>query len=497
MLAKRILLSFSFFVLLILTPFFSARAEAAPAEEITGKCTLLLNGEAPSEELRDARTDTHQALEPGSELILESSKTIGGLYVKFSVSAPWTLRTAEGEERSCGENGFLHEFIGELNTKSLSLLFPEGCDLAQLKVYSPGEPPESVQRWEPCWERADVLFLPTHSDDEQLYFAGLIPWCLSRGARVQVVYLISHRDAEVRIHEALDGLWASGLRNYPVLGEFADLGNLSYEQTLGIYINRLQNWETFEGRLVGLYRRFQPQVVVTHAQFGESGHGAHILNYMTSVAAAKLSNDASRYTESAEKYGTWEVPKLYVHSCRTNPVVLNFDQPLSLYGGRTAFQTAQDAFEFYPSQHGWGYWDWLNSKPQASRLLPRPDQYGLYISHVGDDEHTDTLFDHVVLYDEQDAVLRAEEEARLAVEHELEAAAELRREREEAKLREAAEREAQQAADEAAERERQDKLAQMRIIIIRVSAIVMLLGAGAVALLMYNRKKSIDQEEDD
>ena len=43
------------------------------------------------------------------------------------------------------------------------------------------------------------------------------------GYNVQVVYVCDHHNFEAyRIHEMLDGLWAVGIRTYPVIGNFPD-----------------------------------------------------------------------------------------------------------------------------------------------------------------------------------------------------------------------------------------------------------------------------------
>ena len=76
-------------------------------------------------------------------------------------------------------------------------------------------------------DRAELLLFPTHSDDEFVFFGGLIPlYAAERGLRVQGVYMTSNYGSyswHHRCHEKLDGLWHAGIRNYPVSNPVKDL----------------------------------------------------------------------------------------------------------------------------------------------------------------------------------------------------------------------------------------------------------------------------------
>ena len=343
-----------------------------------------------------------------------------------------------------------------------------------------------MQVWEESWDKADVLFLPTHSDDDQLFFAGLIPWCISQGARIQVAYFVHHYDHADRMNEKLDGLWRCGLRNYPIFGPFRDMGNTGYNDT--IYAYNLSNvyWYNFEGWQVELFRRFQPQVVVTHARNGEYGHGAHILNCLTALAGWQLSGDETAYPETAERYGVWTPQKLYVHNHPERAVRLDFDSPLDMYGGATAFQLSQEAFRCHVSQVPF-YGSWLFGSSTAAGLAGYPScDYGLYYSTVGDDSRSDTLFDNIELYDAA-AIRAAEEEAaRLAAEEEAKRleAERAAAEAEAARLSEEARLAAEEAARLAAEIEKEKR--QLAFAIAAVSLIACAALAAAIAL---RRKK--------
>ncbi|MBQ4362452.1 MAG: hypothetical protein II782_00425, partial [Oscillospiraceae bacterium] len=70
--------------------------------------------------------------------------------------------------------------------------------------------------------------------------------------------------------------------------------------------------------------------------------------------------------------------KFYIHLYEENPVVLNFDTPLTFFNGKTAFEIAQEAYAFHKSQRS--YWlDVLKSNRFDCR------KYGLYFTTVGED----------------------------------------------------------------------------------------------------------------
>jgi len=473
-------------VLLLLCPLsIGVQAAENEARLISHDCDLLWNDQPLQLELYDDYGYSRLRLIPG-QLHIRAAEEIGAVYLEFAEPPErWTL-LVNGEERPCGQYGYLHEYVGDIGSTEVTLRFDTPIHLCDIFVFSAGEKQDWVQDWEPVWDKADVLFLPTHSDDDQLFFAGLIPWCISQGARVQTAYFVKHYDHADRMNELLDGLWCCGLRNYPVLGPFRDMGNIGYNDTIRAYNGSGVYWNDFEGWQVELFRRFQPQVVVTHARDGEYGHGAHILNCLTALAGWQLSGDGTAYPYTAALYGVWTPQKLYVHNHPEKSVRLDFDSPLEMFGGSTAFQLAKEAFRRHPSQVPF-YGSWLFDSPTAAALAGYPScDYGLYYSTVGDDRNTDTLFDNIELYD---AAKRAAEEeaARLAAEAEAERRAEAERLAAEEAARQAeAERRAaeEEAARLAAEIEKEKR--QLALAIAAVSVI----ACGALAAAFALRRKT-------
>ena len=80
-----------------------------------------------------------------------------------------------------------------------------------LFVLSEGDLPDWVQVWQPTEEKADILFLSTHPDDELIFFGGAIPtYAVEQQRKVVVAYFT--RSNTTRSSELLNGLWHMGVR---------------------------------------------------------------------------------------------------------------------------------------------------------------------------------------------------------------------------------------------------------------------------------------------
>ncbi len=301
-------------------------AAGAVAPELTEEAGVRLSEGLDAKAVLDGLAYTYISLAGGSSVTVSQPEGVGGLYLIWNrIPGAWSYR-ADGAEFRAGENGFLHEYVRlDRPAREVVITIPEGgAELSDLYCFGEGRPPDWVQIWKPPCEKADLLLLPTHADDEQLFFAGVLPrYAGEKGAAVQVAYMTNHWDTVRRPHEQLDGLWTAGVRNYPVIGPFPDepasLGSKSeaaeavLQRALSVY-----DEEAVTEFQVELIRRFRPQVIVGHDFAGEYGHGAHMLNAYTLSRALELSGDASNYPESAEKYGVWVVPKTYMHLYEKN-----------------------------------------------------------------------------------------------------------------------------------------------------------------------------------
>ncbi len=347
-------------------------------------------------------------------LRITSKTPFQGLYIRFHLECqPYTLTdNLTGESISAGEYGMLHEYVTlPQATTDVTIQFTDKELLTEITAYTPGQPPAHVQIWAPPHDDgADILLLSAHGDDEHLFFAGLLPlYAAERNLRVQVAYLTPHREPHTaRAHEMLNGLWNVGVRNYPELGRFMDFLMEDLESTYAYYKRHGVSKEELVGYVVELLRRFKPQVVVAHDFNGEYGHGMHMLYVDLLVQALPLANDPEAYPELAEKYGLWDVPKVYVHLYEENPIVIDYDVPLESFDGMTAFQVSQNyGFPSHKSQQmhpifvNWiyGYQKEITKATQIEEY--NPAHFGLYRSLVGEDILKNDFMENLIGYDEQ------------------------------------------------------------------------------------------------
>lgn len=167
-----------------------------------------------------------QAVPGGASLTLRAEEGISGLYFIFDLPYESVTLTENDRTITVDTGGILHFYLdvekalGQL-PKRLLLTFSSGeAQVNELRIFSPGELPDWVEQWSKIPQgEADLLLLSTHGDDEQLFFAGLLPWYdVQQGKRVQVVYFTDHRNiTSIRVHEMLRGLWSVGVQDYRCL----------------------------------------------------------------------------------------------------------------------------------------------------------------------------------------------------------------------------------------------------------------------------------------
>ena len=239
--------------------------------------------------------------------------------------------------------------------------------------------------------------LPTHSDDDHLYFGGTMPYYGAElGMRVQVAYITNHWGEPVRTHELLNGLWTVGITAYPVISDFKDKYTDSLETARDIYDS-----DEMRGYIVELIRRFKPYVLLAHDLQGEYGHGAHMLSALLVTEAVQISMDDTHYPDSAQKYGTWDVPKTYLHNYEENQICMEWDKPLDRFGGKTGFEMAKEGFACHESQLKYDLAVIKNGR-SSCRF------FGLYRSIVGTDVKGDDFFENIAFEEEPELPLETE-----------------------------------------------------------------------------------------
>jgi len=373
-------------MMLFAFPQMTVRAEGE-AEELTKTVKgTITGGGASVNTLLDGKYSTYVDFYTDGEITFTSETPISAVYIVWQrLPAEWRVEAA-GTTYIRGENGFLHETV-KLEESATEIKLAWEADFAQIcDVYLFGEGilPNWVQQWEVPQGRADLLLLPTHADDEHLYFGGTMPYYASRGdVIIQVAYMVNHKGEPYRLHEQLNGLWTAGVKRYPIIPEYPDVycGDLAYaEKTYGR--------EEINAYQTELIRRFQPMVIVGHDLKGEYGHGAHILNATSLTEVIERTADPHYFPESYQEYGGWQANKLYLHLYEENAIVMEWgEMVLNSFGGKTALEMAVEAFDCHPSQHTWYK---VEAKgPYDCR------KFGLYFSNIGMDTKGGDFFENL------------------------------------------------------------------------------------------------------
>ena len=403
------------------------------AENITDLSQILVNEETINKKVIDGKESTYTIIQENTPITIKSEEDIYGLYIVYEYRSKTGKLSNYEENINIGQNNFLHEYINvnELlgPSEQLMLKYDEDVKIADIYVLGEGELPDFVEVWESPCEVADLLLFTTHSDDEQLFFLGLLPTYISRGAYVQVVYFANHDDSPSRLHEQLHGLYTVGVRNYPVMGLIPD----AYSTTLQGAINNMKSAGLTEDDAlkfqVEMIRRFKPQVVVGHDEKGEYSHGQHILNTHILKQAIYKIDDSSFDENSYNKYGNWQISKLYLHLYAENEIVMNYDIPLEYFNGKTAYEVSKEGYSKHLSQQWTWFTDWIKGKnnnyTKATDIKTySPLKYGLFYSSVGEDKEKNDMFENLTYYkiqkeEERLHLLEQEQEKTEIIENEI------------------------------------------------------------------------------
>jgi len=385
---------------------FSAFAVTVEASDITSQASFSLH----DPRITDGDESTYAEICEFESIIITSNVQMAGIYIRFDRADTWYL-ICNKEERRCGNNGFLHEYIDlsemfDCEPNEVKLAFPKGAVIAEITLLSSGKTPDYVQRWESPDMPADLLLVSTHSDDEHLFFAGVLPYYAGElKYEVQVAYFTNHNATPARNHELLNGLWTAGVTRYPVIYDLPDAWDgASYGLDYGYSCARSYGFtkDMLVQRQVETIRRFKPQVVLAHDVNGEYGHPQHAINTDTLRAALEISQNHEIYPDIANKYGVWEVPKTYIHLWPENCIIMDWDNPLISFGGKSAYEVSKLSFACHRSQNWTWFSSWLCGEngeyTKASQIKDySPCQWGLYKSTVGDDITGGDFFENLTV----------------------------------------------------------------------------------------------------
>ena len=274
-------------------------------KDITSDVTIKLNEDNINNKIIDNNEKTYLNIKKDETINISSKEEIDALYIVYEIESKTGIINGNNKGIKIGQNNFLHEYIKINDEKNLKIKYDEDVKIADIYVLSKGILPEYVEVWNPPCEEADLMLLSTHSDDEQLFFLGLLPTYVAKGANIEVVYFTNHFNDPKRLHEQLHGLYEVGIRNYPIIGIIPD----AWSETLDGAIKNLEKSNLSEEDAlafqVEMIRRFKPLVIVGHDELGEYSHGQHILNTYILKQAIIKANDQNYDEDSYQKYGVW------------------------------------------------------------------------------------------------------------------------------------------------------------------------------------------------
>ena len=366
---------------------------AQEARELTADCIITSPGRKTGSVHDGEYTSQWRSSEqryPYLEFRTPEGETAQYLYICFAeMPKAWVVETeTDGEWHTLteGRRDYVHVLL-ELGGQTHFRIADTSGGKCRLKinevfVFGEGELPDWVQRWEPTPEKADLLLLVAHPDDELIYFGGTIPtYAVERGMNVVVAYMTYSNTT--RRSELLNGLWHMGVRQYPVIGPFHDV----YMRTLD---DAYAQWKKGASRnyVTELIRKYKPDVMLTHDIGGEYGHGAHRLCASVAQYCVERSGDETFSPESAEKWGTWNVKKLYLHLGREKTITMDWRVPLSSMGGKTGLELAQEAFAFHVTQNTTSFVVTDEGKTGNA-------EFSLVYSLVGEDRVGGDFFEHI------------------------------------------------------------------------------------------------------
>ena len=391
-------------LLFLMLGLFVAGAGGETAREITGRSSIKVAADGTRKKMLDRNKLTTMQMkarvDPFIEITMEE-EPCAAVYVEFGEGIlPFSVEVA-GEagwtEIARQDAPYAQSYLAFDPCMEFRLVFHTGgrnkaLHIRELYLFSEGEADEDlVHIWQPPLEKADMLVLAAHPDDEVLWLGGLLPYYAGeRQMRVQVVFMTY--DYSARRLELLDSIWHCGVRNYPEIGGFEDIRSRDV-----IELYRMWGKKKVESFLTGVLRRYRPEVVVTHALDGESGHAAHRICARSMINCVALAADGS-YTPEGGETDPWQVKKCYVHKGDENATYMDWNQPLARFGGKTGYQVAQEAYRLHKSQpqpkegqppEKATYYVAGEDDPNSSYV------FTLAVSAVGEDEARNDLLEHL------------------------------------------------------------------------------------------------------
>ena len=374
-------------------------AFAAEANDITEDCKFKVCSSGRKYTLMTDKKytsywESNKIKTPWIAITAPEGKPIAGLYVCFgNMPESWEIQTSDdGKDWFTavpGDTRFLHAYVAlpqPAQHVRLAVTSEKKTALRinDLFVLSEGDLPDWVQVWQPTEEKADILFLSTHPDDELIFFGGAIPTYAVEQQRMVVVAYFT-RSNTTRSSELLNGLWHMGVRTYPVIGTFKD----SYAKNLKAAYKSAGGKGKVNEWIVGLYRQYKPEVVVTQDTNGEYGHKQHMMIADAAQNCIALAANEDEFTASTIAYGTWQVKKLYLHLYPENQITFDWTVPLKSMNGATGIELAEEAYTLHKTQASSGMSVTETGTKYDNRV------FGLAFTTVGEDVRKDDFLENI------------------------------------------------------------------------------------------------------
>jgi len=375
-------------------------AMAEEAQDITDQCQVRVSHYAKDKEkMLDNGTMTmwyQPEANAWVEVTCPEGQSAQGIFIRWGKKPVSVLIQRPDEngnwETACSHEGiYFNEYIAFPEPLQKFRIRPEARQekfgIIKLQVLSPGALPSWVEQWQPFEGKADMMVLVAHPDDELLYMGGVIPYYSAQMDKKVIVVYIAQMSGFRQV-ELLNGLWHCGVRHYPELpgSQFRDQWCTGLKKCLSIW-----NEKKLLEHVTGLIRKYQPDVIVTHDENGEYGHGAHKACCYAVKQCVKKAADAESYPASARQYGVWQAKKAYIHLYRGDLGQIDFDwrQPLSAFDGKNAFEITTEAFNMHRSQAASGKFVVQDFGKYDNSL------FGLFYSAVGPDTGINDMFEHI------------------------------------------------------------------------------------------------------
>lgn len=374
-------------------------AFAAEANDITEDCKFKVCSSGRKYTLMTDKKytsywESNKIKTPWIAITAPEGKPIAGLYVCFgNMPESWEIQTSDdGKDWFTavpGDTRFLHAYVAlpqpaQYVRLAVTSEKKTALRINELFVLSEGDLPDWVQVWQPTEEKADILFLSTHPDDELIFFGGAIPtYAVEQQRKVVVAYFT--RSNTTRSSELLNGLWHMGVRTYPVIGNFKD----SYAKNLKAAYKTAGGKGKVNEWIVGLYRQYKPEVVVTQDTNGEYGHKQHMMIADAAQNCIALAANEDEFTASTIAYGTWQVKKLYLHLYPENQITFDWTVPLKSMNGATGIELAEEAYTLHKTQASSGMSVTETGTKYDNRV------FGLAFTTVGEDVRKDDFLENI------------------------------------------------------------------------------------------------------